>query len=423
VTRARSTDDGKRDATAIGSGIWLAVVAAAVVGAIAMGLRQALGLYLAPVTQELNLGRESFALSIAIANLVWGVAAPFAGFIADRYGAARVVAFGGLTTAAGFLSLHVVETEFQLFLSGVLLGLGVAGAGISALVGIVARAVPEHMRTEAISWVGFGSGVGMLVSLPYAHVLMEETDWQQSLLVLALTALFILPLAFFLRQPPRLASVGADLGSHPPELPVSGVLKSALVTPSYWFLMAGFFVCGFHVVFYATHLPAFVSDAGLPSWVGVAGLMLVGLGNLFGNLLAGWWGRSRPLRHGLMWIYFGRSLVFLGFLVLPTTTFTVLALSAVLGVLWLSTVPLTSGLVSVFFGARWLTMLYGIVFLSHQLGSFAGVWLAGSLYDATLSYNAMWWICVGLGVFAGLLHVPIKEADVRDGGPEQLPAA
>lgn len=407
----------------LATGMWLAVIAAAIVGAIAMGLRQALGLYLAPVTQDLAMGRESFALSVAIANLVWGLAAPFAGFIADRYGAVRVVVTGGLTTAIGFLALRFAETEIDLLLSGILMGLGVAGSGISALVGIAARAVPQPLRTEAIAWVGFGSGVGMLVSLPYAHLLMENVGWKQSLLVLAATALMIVPLAFCLRRSghDRFETERPDVSQR--DQSVSAAVTSALLAPSYWLLMAGFFVCGFHVVFYATHLPAFVTDAGLPAWVGVAGLMLVGLGNLVGNILAGWWGRHRPLRHGLMLIYFGRALVFFGFLVLPTTATTVLVLSALLGVLWLSTVPLTSGLVSVFFGAQWLTMLYGVVFLAHQLGSFAGVWSAGSLYDTYASYTAMWWICVALGVVAGVLHMPIKEAAVSGHAPEQLPAA
>lgn len=387
------------------AGVYVTVVSAAAVAAIAMGLRQALGLYLAPVSEHLGTGREAFGFSIAVANLIWGLAAPFIGYVADRFGAARVIIFGGLTTIAGFALLFAAEDETQLLLSGVLMGLGVSGAGISALVGIAARSVPDEMRTEAISWVGIGSGLGMLAALPYSYMLMEWLGWQQSLLWLAATAVLILPLALALKTPR--ASVPID--DAPVPEPVSGILASALQSSSYWLLMTGFFVCGFHVVFYATHLPAFVSDAGLPAWVSVAALTLVGLGNLVGNYLAGYWGRNRPLRYGLAGIYFGRALVFLGFLFLPTTAFNVLVLSALLGVLWLSTVPLTSGLVSVMFGARWLTMLYGVVFLSHQLGSFAGVWLAGALYDRLKSYTAMWWICVGLGVMAALLHVPIRE--------------
>ncbi len=386
--------------------LWLVVIAAASIAAIGMGLRQVMGLYLVPVTETLGLGRESFALAIAIANLVWGLAAPFTGAVSDRYGTGLVVAFGAVTTMAGLLLLQNATGEFDLFLSGIFLGFGVAGAGVNAVVGAVGRAAPPEERSAAIASVGMGAGVGMLIALPYAHLLLESLGWQQSLVVLAATASLILLLALPVSgRPENLSTAGADQS-------LVEALSEAARHPSFWLLNAGFFVCGFHVVFYATHLPAFVADQGLAPEVGVWGLMVVGLGNLIGTYVAGQWGRRHSKRQGLSGIYLGRALVFLGFLFLPITPFTVIALSAVLGLLWLSTIPLTSSLVATFFGARWMTMLYGIVFLSHQLGSFAGVWLAGALYDRYQSYDTMWWISVALGVLAAAVHWPISERPV-----------
>ncbi len=395
--------------------LWTVIIAAATIAALAMGLRQALGLYLKPISMELGLGREAFALAIALTNLVWGFAAPVTGYVADRFGAGRVVVLGCLALAAGFSMLYTATNDVQLLWAGILLGVGISGAGITALVGVAVRASPPQQRTEAISWIGIGSGIGILVALPYAHVLMEQVGWQQSLLVLAATALIALPLAYIVRGKIGHTSETINVfgeASREDDETLGTILPRVARTPSYWLLMAGFFVCGFHVVFYATHLPAYVADQGLPQWVAVAALTLVGLGNLIGTWLAGKWGSHFPMRHGLALIYFSRAGVFLGFLFLPINTTTILVLSALLGLLWLSTIPLTSGLVGVFFGAKWLTTLYGIVFLSHQLGSFSGVWLAGRLYDQTQSYDMMWWISVALGLVAAFLHLPIRETYV-----------
>jgi len=395
--------------------LWVVIVAAATIAALAMGLRQALGLYLKPISTELGLGREAFALAIALTNLVWGLAAPLAGYVADRFGAGRIVVLGCLSLAAGFAMLQGATTDAHLLWAGVLFGIGISGTGITALVGVAVRASPPERRTEAISWIGIGSGIGILVALPYVHVLMEQVGWQHSLWILAITSLLALPLAYIVRGAIGQGSENqnaANTSLREDADTLHTVLPRALQSPSYWLLMIGFFVCGFHVVFYATHVPAYVADQGLPQWVAVAALTLVGLGNLIGTWLAGKWGAHRPMRHGLAFIYFARALVFLGFLYLPITATTILLLSALLGLLWLSTIPLTSGLVGVFFGAKWLTTLYGIVFLAHQLGSFSGVWLAGRLYDQTQSYDMMWWICVALGLAAGLVHLPIREQRV-----------
>lgn len=392
--------------TSFGKPLWLVVLAAASIAAIGMGLRQVMGLYLVPVTETLGLGRESFALAIAIANLVWGVAAPFTGAISDKHGTGIVVAFGAVTTAIGLLLMYFAQTDIDLFISGIFMGFGVAGAGVNAVVGAVGRAASPDDRSAAIASVGMGAGIGILVALPYSHLLMEQLGWQTSLLVLAATASLILLLIWPVSGKPE-----SRLGKVPPQS-LKEALGEAFQLPSFWLLNAGFFVCGFHVVFYGTHLPAYVADQGLSPEVGVWGLMIVGFGNLIGTYLAGQWGRQYPKRYGLSLIYLGRSLVFLGFLFLPITPFTVIALSGVLGLLWLSTIPLTSSLVATFFGAKWMTMLYGIVFFSHQLGSFLGVWLGGAIYDRLQSYDAMWWISVALGLVAAAVHWPIEERPV-----------
>lgn len=403
-------DPAPDDATAgPGKGLrpmWMVILAAAAIAAIGMGLRQVVGLYLKPMSDGLGLGREVFALSIAITNIVWGIAAPFTGAISDAYGSGRVAVFGATMTIGGLLSLHVASSETHMVLAGVLLGLGVAGCGVNAMVGAVARRAAPEARTAAIATIGMGSGVGILVAMPYTHLLMEWLGWRQSLLVLAASAASILLLAVVIRGSPA-----APLGEAQQGL--GAALREAFAHPSFWLLNAGFFVCGFHVVFYGTHLPAYVADQGFANHVAVTALTVVGLGNLLGTYLAGQWGRSRPKRHGLALIYGGRAMVFLGFLFLPITPATIIILSGALGVLWLSTVPLTSGLVATFFGARWMTMLYGVVFLSHQAGSFLGAWLGGYLFDKLQSYDAMWWISVGLGLAAALINLPIREAPVK----------
>ncbi len=386
--------------------LWLVVLAAASIAAIGMGLRQVMGLYLVPVTETLGLGRESFALAIAIANIVWGIAAPFTGAISDKCGTGIVVVFGALTTAIGLLLMYFAQTDVDLFVSGIFMGFGVAGAGVNAVVGAVGRAASPEDRSAAIASVGMGAGIGILVALPYSHLLIEQLGWQTSLLVLAATALAILLLTWPVSGKPRSRSEMVSSQS------LQEALGEAFRLPSFWLLNAGFFVCGFHIVFYGTHLPAYVADQGLSPEIGVWGLMVVGFGNLIGTYLAGQWGRHYSKRYGLSLIYLGRSLVFLGFLFLPITPFTVIALSGVLGLLWLSTIPLTSSLVATFFGAKWMTMLYGIVFFSHQVGSFLGVWLGGAMYDRLQSYDAMWWISVGLGLAAAALHWPIEERPV-----------
>jgi predicted MFS family arabinose efflux permease len=385
--------------------LWVVVLAAGLIVGIAMGIRQVMGLYLPPMTRDLGIGREPFSSAMAVANLIWGIGAVFAGMVADRYGAGRVVVGGTIATMAGMYVMYAAQGPFDLMVSGVLLGIGVSGTGITALVGAAGRAAPPDKRTAAIASLGMASGIGGFVAFPYTHLLMDLVGWQVSLLLLAATMAAVLPLAWPLSGKPTDTSLldQQRLGQ---------AIKEAFTHPSYLLLVTGFFVCGFHVAFYGVHLPAFVADKGLDASVGVWALTTVGFANLVGTYIAGQSGRFIEKRRGLSLIYFGRCFVFVGLLFLPITGPTIIGLSAVLGLLWLSTVPLTSSLVATFFGTRWMSMLFGVVFLSHQVGSFTGLWLAGVLYDATGSYDMMWWISIALGLFAAAVHWPIRERPV-----------
>ncbi len=385
--------------------LWLVILAAGLIVGVAMGARQVMGLFLPPMTEALRIGVEPFSTSMAVANLIWGIGAVFAGMIADRWGAGRVVVGGTVATVAGFYAMFAAQSPFDLMVSGVLLGIGVSGTGITALIGAAGRAAPPEKRTAAIASLGMASGIGGFIAFPYTHLLMDLTGWQTSLLLLAATMVAVLPFAWALRGKPTASSLFDDQT-------LGAAFKEALSHRSYILLVIGFFVCGFHVAFYGVHLPKFVGDAGLEPWVGVWALAAVGLANLVGTYIAGQSSRWVEKHWGLSLIYFGRCFVFVGLLFLPITAVTVIALSAILGLLWLSTVPLTSGLVATFFGTRWMSMLFGVVFLSHQIGSFSGLWLAGMLYDATKSYDMMWWISIALGLFAAAVHLPIQDRPV-----------
>jgi predicted MFS family arabinose efflux permease len=302
--------------------------------------------------------------------------------------------------------MYAATSATDLLVSGVLMGFGVSGTGVTSLVGTVGRLAPPEKRLGAIASVGMAAGIGGFIALPVMHFLIEAVGWQQSLLWLMAITVLLIPLAWPLSGRP-VAAGGTTRAQTFQE-----ALGEAFRHPSYWLLTIGFFVCGFHVAFIMVHLPAFAVDQGLPSWVGPFALSVVGIANIIGTYVAGQSGRFVLKRQGLSIIYLGRAVIFLGFLFLPMTPATVIGLCGLLGLLWLATIPLTSGLVATFFGTTWMSMLFGIVFLSHQMGSFLGVWLAGRLYDATGSYDAMWWISVALGVLSALINWPIQEKPV-----------
>ena len=386
--------------------IWLTIASAGAIVGISMGLRQVMGLYLPPMTKDLGISREAFGLAIALANLVWGLGAPIAGAVSDKFGAGRVIVAGALATMAGLYLMQIATSEAMLLVSGILLGVGISGTGITSLVGVVGRNVPAERRTSAIAAISVGGGVGVLIALPYTHVAIEWLGWKASLAVLAVTAALMLPLGL------PLSGKRSSVSTVSPQS-MGEALREAFSHRSFWLLTAGFFVCGFHLAFYGLHLPAYVADLGMPSSVAPTALTLVGISNMIGIWLAGKWGQHLPKHYGLSLIYFARAMVFLGFLFLPMTPLTVITLSVLLGFLWLSTVPLTSALVATFFGPAWMSMLYGFVFLSHQIGSFVGVWFAGRMFDLTGSYDTMWWLSVAMGLFAAIVNWPIKEQPVE----------
>ncbi len=386
--------------------LWALILVVGIIVGVSMGRNQSMGLYLPPMTSALAIGREPFALSMALVQLLMGVGAPFSGALIDKYGAGRIIVVCVLAAMAGLYMMYAARSGTDLLMSGALLGIGVSGTGVTSLVGTIGRMAPPEKRLSAIASVGMAAGIGSFVALPVMHFLIEAVGWQASLLwLIAVTALLI-PLAWPIRGRPAM-SVGPIRTQT-----IGESLSEAFRHPSFWLLTAGFFVCGFHVAFIMVHLPAFAIDQGLPGWVGPFALSVVGIANIIGTYVAGQSGRFIEKRRGLSLIYFGRAIIFLGFLFLPITPATVITLCGLLGLLWLSTIPLTSGLVATFFGTTWMSMLFGIVFLSHQLGSFVGVWLAGRLFDATGSYSAMWWMSVALGVVAAALNWPIQEKPV-----------
>lgn len=386
--------------------LWALITIVGIIVGVSMGRTQSMGLYLQPVTQALDVGRESFALAMALAQLLMGVGAPLSGALIDKFGTGRVVVLCVLATVAGIYFMYAATSSTDLLISGALMGIGVSGTGVTSLVGTIGRLAPPEKRLSAIASIGMAAGIGGFVALPVMHFLIEFVGWKQSLLWLMLITALLIPLAWPLGGKPAPAAGPVRTQT------VREALSEAMRHPSYWFLIAGFFVCGFHVAFIMVHLPAFAIDQGLPSWVGPFALSVVGIANIIGTYIAGQSGRFIEKRRGLSLIYFGRSVIFLGFLFLPMTPATVIILCGLLGLLWLATIPLTSGLVATFFGTTWMSMLFGIVFLSHQVGSFLGVWLAGRLFDMTKSYDAMWWISIALGLIAALAHWPIQEKPV-----------
>lgn len=374
---------------------------------ITMGRAQSMGLYQLPVIGALGVGREPFSLMMAINLLLMGAGSPFSGALIDKYGARWVVAFCVACTIAGLWMLYAATSATALILAGVMMGFGVSGTGVTSLVGVVGRLAPPEKRMAAIASTGMAAGIGGFAALPVMHQLIESFGWQNSLIwLMAITATLIL-FAW-----PLDAQPGARTSTAASNQTMKEALNEAFGHPSFLLLTAGFFVCGFHVAFITVHLPAYTRDLLLPDWVGPYALMLVGIANIIGTFIAGQSGRWIEKRRGLSLIYFGRSLVFVGFLLVPPSATAIIVLAGTLGLLWLSTVPLTSGLVATFFGTRWMSMLFGIVFFSHQVGSFLGVWLAGRLYDATGSYDTMWWISIALGIASGLVHWPIQEKPV-----------
>ncbi|MGH2341754.1 MFS transporter [Segnochrobactraceae bacterium EtOH-i3] len=373
---------------------------------VSFGPRTALGLFLQPMTLDRGWSREAFSLAVAIQNLMWGLGQPFAGALADRFGTARVLAGGAVLLSISLaLSAHVETALGFQIAGGVLFGLGSAAASFSIVLAAFGRAVSERQRTIAFGIGTAAASLGQLLYAPLAVWLIDATGWQEALVVFALLVLAV-PLLAVPLQGRSISAAGASQT-------LSAAISQAFGHGSYVLLVIGFFVCGFHVSFIMTHLPPYLDDMGLDAFWGGAALATIGLFNIVGSLAAGVIAGRCPKQNSLAVIYFARAAVIAAFVLLPVSPVTVILFAAGMGLLWLSTVPFTSGLVAVMFGPRYLATLFGFVFLSHQIGAFLGVWLGGLLYDETGSYSLVWWISVGLGVFAGLVHLPIRETPVN----------
>tara|TARA_R110002073_G_scaffold81492_7_gene195399 strand:+ start:1542 stop:2726 length:1185 start_codon:yes stop_codon:yes gene_type:complete len=384
----------------------LVVAAAAMVTLLSMGIRAAIPLYQVPMLADVGWGRTEFALAIAVQNLMWGLFAPVFGGFADKFGPAKVIFVGALMYAGGLALMSISTDPLTFTLSGgLLVGMAQAGAGQSIALGAVARFVPDERRTWALGVATMGGSAGMLVVLPIAQTFLEAYGWSLAYLALGGVALVmllaVLPLSGKVAGP----TIGAVAN-----LTIGQALRQAFKHKSYVLLMTGFFVCGFHVAFIAVHLPAYVTDLGLPDGTGARALMLIGLVNMLGAYLSGVLGSRMPKPKLLSYIYIGRFLAIVGLMLAPVSEYSIYAFSIAMGLFWLSTVPITGAIVASMFGTQYMSMLFGFVFLGHQLGSFSGVYLGGLLFDATGSYDVVWWMAAGLGVFAALIHWPIKDA-------------
>lgn len=386
--------------------VLIAIGCAALSVMVATGIRQSFGLFLQPVSETLGTGREVYSLANALNNLIYGL--PLIGFLADRFGPRRIMMAGGLLYATGLGAVSLVTTPLGLYaVLGVMVGLALSATTYVVVLGAVAQLVPPEERSRAFGFVTAAGSSGMFVMPPLAQYLIAAFGWQRALVVLAALTLLILLLGLGL--PSRPGGQLTKEGHKEIDEPFVQVLRRASRNPNYLLLIAGFFVCGFHVAFIATHLPAFLSDQGLPGFVGATALSLVGGFNIVGSFLFGWLGDRFRKKYLLSFLYLGRAIVITLFLLFPITELSALVFGCAIGFLWLATVPLTSGSVAQLFGVRYLSTLYGIVFLSHQVGAFLGVWLGGRIYDATGTYQPVWYMAIALGVFAALVHTPISE--------------
>ncbi|MEO8123627.1 MAG: MFS transporter [Burkholderiales bacterium] len=373
---------------------------------LSMGIRHGFGLWLQPVTMDRGWTRENFAFALAVQNLMWGLAGPFSGMIADRFGAWRVLIVGSVLYAGGLVLMGVSQTVAGFTGSaGVMLGTAQAGTTYAIVFGVVGRNVAPEKRSWAMGVAAAAGSFGQFLMLPVENVLIGRLGWQTALVVLGCAALAIVPLAFGLKEKAQAAY--SDVQQS-----IGHAVREAFAYPSFRLLMAGYFVCGFQVVFIGVHLPSYLKDKGLAPEVAAYALALIGLFNVFGTYLAGSLGERMPKRFILSAIYILRAVAIVIFLFAPLTPASVYVFASAMGFLWLSTVPVTNALVAQIFGVKYLSMLSGFVFLSHQIGSFLGAWLGGRLYDSTGSYDVVWWIAVALGVFAALINLPVRETAI-----------
>jgi MFS family permease len=388
--------------------IWQVLLCGAAILTLAMGVRHGFGLWLQPITQAQNWTRENFALAIAIQNLTWGFAGIFSGMLADRFGAFRVIVTCTVLYALGLVGMAYSTTPAVFTATaGVLIGVAQAGTTYAVIYGVIGRNVSAEKRSWAMGVAAAAGSFGQFLMVPIEGYLISSLGWQEALVWLGLLALICIPLAFGLREP------GFIGGTAPKrDQSILHALQEAFKYPSFQLLMAGYFVCGFQVVFIGVHMPSYLKDKGLSPEVASMALALIGLFNVFGTYAAGVLGQRLAKRKILSFIYLMRSVCIVLFLVAPLTPMSVYIFASAMGLLWLSTVPPTNAIVAQIFGVAHLSMLGGFVFFSHQIGSFMGVWLGGFLYDKTGSYDIVWYISIALGVFAGLVNLPVRETAI-----------
>ena len=389
---------------------WLIIICGCIIAALTFGPRSAMGFFQLPMLAEKGWDRTTFGLAMALQNLFWGLGLPFFGAIADRFGTWRVLALGGLIYAAGLWLMASAETETMLHIGGgVLVGLGVAAGSFSIVLAAFARHTPPEKRSIVFG-IGTAAGsAGMFLFAPISQGLITAYGWSDSLVIMGVMMLAVPILAIPLTG----SSHMAQSATAAVQQTIGNALREAFAHRSYMLLVSGFFVCGFQVAFITAHFPAYIGDLGIDATYAVIALALIGFFNIIGSLAAGVIGQKYSKPKFLAWIYIGRSIAVTAFLLLPQTPTSVVIFAIVMGLLWLSTVPPTNALVAIMFGTRHLGLLGGLVFLSHQIGSFLGVWLGGYLYDQFGTYNPVWWLGVALGIFAAIVHWPIQEKPVE----------
>jgi MFS family permease len=397
---------------------WQVLACGAAIVTLSMGVRHGFGLWLLPITSDQGWSRESFAFAMAVQNLSWGVFGIFAGMAADRFGAFRVLIAGAVMYALGLLGMawSTSTTGFALT-AGILIGAAQAGTTYAVIYGVIGRQIAPERRSWAMGVAAAAGSFGQFLMVPVEGWLISSFGWQQALIWLSAALLLVIPLALGLREP------GFAAGQAPArEQTILQALREALGYRSFQLLMAGYFVCGFQVVFIGVHLPSYLKDNGLSPQVASYALALIGLFNVIGTYAAGALGQRLPKRHILAFIYLARAVAIAVFLLVPLSPLSVYVFAAVMGVLWLSTVPPTNAVVAQIFGVAHLSMLGGFVFFSHQIGSFLGVWLGGVLYDRTGSYDVVWMIAIALGVLAALVNLPVRETAIAR-GPHRVGAS
>ncbi|WP_104473684.1 MFS transporter [Acinetobacter indicus] len=388
------------------------LMGSAIILALSLGVRHAFGLYLVPMSHEFGWGHNVFSLAIAMQNLIWGAVQPITGAFADKYGSKIVVAVGGTLYALGLLLMAVSSTGWLLNLSaGLILGLALSATSFPILLSAVGRAAHPSKRSLAMGIASAAGSFGQFIMLPTTLLLLQNLGWKGALVVSAILMTLLIPLAWTLKAP-MYTDPNAATTKPQPALTFKQILVIAKNHKPFWFLSLGFFVCGFQVVFIGIHLPGYLIDHGFNATTGTIFLALVGLFNIVGTYTAGWLGGKYSKPHLLMWLYGLRGLAIIAFLLLPLSTWTIYGFGVIMGLLWLSTAPLTNGIVANMFGVKYLTMLSGIVFFTHQVGSFLGGWLGGLNHDLTGNYNAIWMFSIALSAFGVWVHFFVNEQTV-----------